>query len=566
MPINYQELGFKCGLEIHQQLEGKKLFCNCPTLNSDKESDIKIERRLRAVAGETGIVDIAAQFEMSKKRKFFYESSSEDTCLIEYDEEPPREMNKKALETTIKIALLLNAKIVDEIQIMRKTVVDGSNVSGFQRTALVAMDGHIKTEDGSIVKMPTICLEEEAAQKLGETKEIVRYKLNRLGIPLIEIATDASIKTPEHAKEVAAQIGMILRSVEGIKRGLGTIRQDVNISIEDGARTEIKGFQDLKSIPKVVEYEVNRQIESIKQNRKLEKEVRKAENDFTTSFLRPLPGAARLYPETDVLPVKADKHYIEKIRKELPKLLNERVKDYTHLYGIGENMAKQILRLNYNFESILNYSRVPIIEEMQKNLNYINKIISTIKMPSIQFDKIIELSNNIKHITESALIPLKELERFQEQLNMTRNVLAHSTVPFEQIFNKLENISKLIDLPKITIRTLTSTLPEIEKEGVDTKNITENDLKEVLRLVAEDKISKEAIPEILKDLDKGKQINEIVDKYALISEKELEEEIKKIIDGKPGLNESAYMGLAMAKYRGKVDGKKVMEIIKKLIA
>ena len=165
MEINYQELGFKCGLEIHQQLSGKKLFCSCPTLNSDKDPDIKLERKLRAVVGETGEVDAAAQFEMLKNRKMIYEGNSEDVCIVETDEEPPHELNKEALETALKVALLLNAKIVDEIQIMRKIVVDGSNVSGFQRTALIAMDGHIESPEGRI-SITTICLEEEAAQKL----------------------------------------------------------------------------------------------------------------------------------------------------------------------------------------------------------------------------------------------------------------------------------------------------------------------------------------------------------------------------------------------------------------
>ena len=226
MEVDYEKLGFKCGLECHQQLEGRKLFCNCLTLNSDKEPDIRIKRKLRAVAGETGEIDIAAKQEMLKNKKFIYESNSEDTCLVEYDEEPPHELNKESLQTTIKVALLLNARVVDEIQVMRKTVVDGSNVSGFQRTALVAMDGHINTLQG-IVKIPTICLEEEAAQKIEESNEFVRYRLDRLGIPLIEIATSADIKSPEHAKEVAGHIGMVLRSVEGVKRGIGTIRQDV---------------------------------------------------------------------------------------------------------------------------------------------------------------------------------------------------------------------------------------------------------------------------------------------------------------------------------------------------
>jgi len=182
MEIDYNKLGFKCGIEVHQQLEGKKLFCDCKTINSTKEPDVKFERRLRAVAGETGEVDVAAKHEMEKGKKFIYEADSADTCLVEYDEEPPHAINKQALETTIKVALLLNAKIVDEIQVMRKTVVDGSNTSGFQRTALVAQDGFIETSLGK-VKIPIICLEEEAAQKIEEGKDSIRYRLDRLGIP-----------------------------------------------------------------------------------------------------------------------------------------------------------------------------------------------------------------------------------------------------------------------------------------------------------------------------------------------------------------------------------------------
>src|SRR3990167_9064056 len=333
MELDYQKLGFKCGLEIHQQLEGKKLFCECPTINSNSEPNVKFERRLRAVAGETGEIDIAAKHEMQKGKKFIYEADSNDTCLVEYDEEPPHELNKQALETTLKIALLLNAKIVDEMQIMRKTVVDGSNVSGFQRTALVAMDGFIETSLGK-VNIPTICLEEEAAQKIEESDDFIVYRLDRLGIPLIEIATDSSIKNPEHAKEVAGHIGMVLRSIEGVKRGLGTIRQDVNISIKDGARTEIKGFQDLRSIPKVIEYEINRQLNAINQNKKLNEEVRKAEPDFTTSFLRPMPGADRLYPETDVVHVKVEKNYVENLKKQLPKLLAHKEDELEKKYKI----------------------------------------------------------------------------------------------------------------------------------------------------------------------------------------------------------------------------------------
>ncbi len=476
MEINYQELGFRCGLEIHQQLEGKKLFCSCPTLNSPKEANIKLERKLKAVAGETGDIDIAAEFEMMKKKKIIYEANSEDVCLVETDEEPPHELNKEALETTIKIALLLNAKIVDEIQVMRKTVVDGSNVSGFQRTALVAMDGFIDSSLGRI-RIPTICLEEEAAQKLEESKDFVRYRLDRLGIPLIEIATSADIKSPEHAKEVAAHIGMILRSVEGVKRGLGTIRQDVNISIKEGARTEIKGFQDLKSIPKAVEYEVKRQIEAIKHGKKLEKEVRKAEQDFTTSFLRPLPGAARLYPETDVLPARVDKNYIERAKKELPKLLVHKIDEFSKKYNINKEIAKELVE-NEIFESLVG-----------------------------KFNKIGPL------------------------------IIANT----------------LVNIPK-EIKT---------RFNLDASQLKNEDFEEIINYLNEGKITKEAIIDLLVKKIKNEKID--IAEFESVSEEGLEKEIKKIIEEKPGLSQSAYMGLVMAKYRGKVDGKKVMETVKKFV-
>ncbi len=476
MEINYQELGFKCGLEIHQQLSGKKLFCRCPSINSTKEPDVRAERRLRAVAGETGSVDAAAEFEMAKKKIFFYEGNSEDVCLVELDESPPDPINREALETALKVSLLLNARIVDEIQVMRKTVIDGSNVGGFQRTALIAMNGFIETPHGK-VSIPTICLEEEAAQKLEEGADFVKYKLDRLGVPLIEIATGAELKNSEQAKDAAGHIGMVLRSVEGIKRGLGTIRQDVNISIEGGSRTEVKGFQDLRSIPKVIEYEVQRQFETIKEGKKIAKEVRKAEPDFTTSFLRPLPGAARLYPETDVLPVIVEKKYLERLKKELPKLLMHKVAEFEKKYSVSAQMARDLI----------------------------------------------------------------EHETFEIYVKKFSKIEPHS----------IANI--LISIPK-----------EIKSRfGIDSSKLAEKDFEDVIGYLNEGKITKEAVIELFVKKLKHEKIN--IAEFKNISEKDLENEIKKIIDEKPGLNQSAYMGLVMAKYRGKVDGKKVMDLLKELI-
>jgi len=339
-PDRYGALGFKCGVEIHQQLETEKLFCRCPSTVHDEHPDIIVRRRLRAVKGEQGEIDIAASFEESKEKGFVYEGCSTSSCLVELDEEPPHSVNAEALRIALEIAMLVNATVVDHIRFMRKIVIDGSNVSGFQRTALIAVDGYLDTSLGKVA-IPTICLEEESAKKIKDGKNEATYRLDRLGVPLIEIGTDASIKNPEHAKEVAEKIGLILRSTEKVKRGLGTIRQDVNVSIRGGARTEIKGFQDLRSIPKVIEFEIQRQMKEIHSGKTIAPAVRKAEADFTTSFLRPMPGADRMYPETDVPAITVTHEMLSSI--ELPELLSDRAKKLES-FGLDKELSLKIAK------------------------------------------------------------------------------------------------------------------------------------------------------------------------------------------------------------------------------
>ena len=335
---DFQKLGFKAGLEIHQQVDSNKLFCNCPSLVRGEKKDFYIRRLIRASAGETGEVDIAARHEMEKKKIFVYTGDRNAVCLVDLDEDPPKKLNKDALYVALQVSKLLNANIVDEIQLMRKTVVDGSNVSGFQRTMLIAMNGHIETSKGK-VEIQSVCLEEESAQKLeSENKNETHYNLDRLGVPLIEIATDASIKDPEHAQETAKLLGMILRSTGKVKRGIGTIRQDVNVSIKGHPRIEIKGFQEIKTMPGAIENEVNRQLNEIKAGKKVEAHVRKANADGTTSFLRPMPGASRMYPETDVPSVVPDiKNII------IPKLISDQVEDIS-VFGLSKDLSESIVK------------------------------------------------------------------------------------------------------------------------------------------------------------------------------------------------------------------------------
>jgi len=478
----------KCGLEIHQQLATKKLFCGCDSKLSDNVL-FKFERTLRPTQSELGEIDRAALEESLKHRRFIYEAT-DNSCLVEADEEPPHELNREALEIALKVALMLNAKIVDEIHVMRKIVIDGSNTSGFQRTALIAVDGYLETSFGR-VKIPTICLEEEAARKIEEKNDYVVYRLDRLGIPLIEISTSPDMKDGDEVKEVAQRIGYILRATKRVRRGVGTIRQDINISTGQG-RVEIKGASKLNMIPRWVNMEIERQetlkeIERILRERKarvdekiydlteifkgtgskiisrilqnggkvlairligfagtlksgkmrlgrefaervrvigikglfhgdelpnygisqeevnkvreflslgdldsfvliaekeekarmgLEKVIERAKmamqgvpnetrgprDDGTTYYLRPLPGGARMYPETDIPPIRIEEEYVEKLKRKLPPLPEERAKELASM-GINEELAWQIIHEGMDdiFEEIVKRYGYPTI-------------------------------------------------------------------------------------------------------------------------------------------------------------------------------------------------------------
>ncbi len=265
----------KIGIEIHQRLDSKKLFCKCPSKIIDgSEPSVVVDRRLHPVFSELGEIDRASMAEFKKSKVFEYQAFKQSNCLIELDEEPPFPLNREALKIVLEIAAQLNASIIDEIHIMRKIVIDGSNTTGFQRTAVIAFNGELETSKGKI-GIPLVALEEESSGILETKEEKTVYRLDRLGIPLVEITTTPDIKDGKHLREVAEKLGMVLRATGKVARGLGTVRQDVNISTEKGARVEIKGAQDLKLLPALVEIEVKRQeklieiIEGLKKNKSL---------------------------------------------------------------------------------------------------------------------------------------------------------------------------------------------------------------------------------------------------------------------------------------------------------
>ncbi len=515
--IDYKKLKFKSGLEIHQQLDTTKLFCDCPSILRSDEADFEVERKLHAIAGELGDIDLAAQYQANLKKTFVYQGYHDNSCLIELDEEPPHKINEEALKIALQISLLLNCKIQPITQIMRKTVIDGSNTSGFQRTVLIAQDGFVETAYGR-VGIDSICIEEDSARKIkideapkgvhqGGARTSARprniseemstggkiyYNLDRLGIPLIEIATAPDIKSPEQAKEVALFMGDVLRSCK-VRRGIGTIRQDVNISIRGENRVELKGVQNIKMFLKTVEKEVVRQKNLSDAKKPTKAEVRNALKDGGSEFLRPMPGADRMYPETDLPLLTISRNLINEVKKSLPRL-NSVIQEELRKKGLNEEMIKLVFKFNK-------------VEE---------------------FKSLLSLYNHPQLVAKLILLYPKEIA----------SKLGKS---FWDVDEKLVDFHGDI---LIALNKSRSGSPELRNSG---RKIAEGDIKSILIKLVEGVDFKEAIK--IEKVDSG----------------EIEEKILKIIKSKPGLNVNAYMGIVMKEFKGTISGKEVMGIIERLM-
>jgi glutamyl-tRNA(Gln) amidotransferase subunit E len=629
MALDYDALGLRVGFEIHQELDTHKLFCDCPSILREEEAPLKIKRRLRPTQSELGEVDRAALTEAIKGKGFRYQVYPENICLVELDEEPPHPVNQKALDIALEIALLFGANLVDEVHVMRKTVIDGSNTAGFQRTMLVATGGKLEIAKGTIT-IQTICLEEDAARKVGEDSEFIDYRLDRLGIPLVEIATGPDFTDPRTPAEAALKVGQLIRATGKVKRGIGTIRQDINVSIRDGARQEIKGVQELSLIPTIVEREVKRQlallrikeelvgrgaarvegkavnvgkvfsktkckaianvlakrgtvlaiklpkfgglvgkelqpgrrfgteladyakvygkvggifhtdelpgygisVEEVSKMRNMlsataddaiaivavkkgnaekaldaviaranqallgvPEETRRALLDGNTEFMRPLPGAARMYVETDIPPIVVDEKKLDCIRKMLPELPEQKVKRYIDEYKLNKELAERM------------------------SLSENSKL----------FEDLVE-----KHVIDPTLIATTLEETLVSLRREARPLVAQTALTWE--------------------------------------NVRYEDLDEIFNLIERAEVAKEAIPDILREVAKGSSVPDVVQRLSLkkITEAELAKMVSDIIQENWVLIEKRgrdamqpLMGILMEKVRGRIDGRLVHQLLER---
>ncbi len=258
-PADYARVGFKSGLEIHQQLyTAKKLFCRCPAGHYSPKYDAEILRHMRPTLSELGEYDGTALMEFKTKKEIIYRINRETVCTYEMDDTPPFMINEDALDIALGIGLLYDCIMVDELHIARKQYLDGSIPTGFQRTTIVGVDGKIPYKDRSI-RIVQLGLEEDACREVSDVGHRRIYRTDRLGMPLIETVTAPDMKTPHEAAEVAQVLRRIVRSTGRVRTGLGAAREDVNVSVTGGTRVEIKGVPRIPRIPLLTYNEALRQ-------------------------------------------------------------------------------------------------------------------------------------------------------------------------------------------------------------------------------------------------------------------------------------------------------------------
>ena len=263
---SYKELGLMCGLEVHQQLKTeKKLFCHCPAGKFQKMDQFQAEitRHMRPTLSEMGGYDGTALMEFKTKKTIIYRIADETTCTYEIDDTPPFKINNQALNIALEIAQLLKSNIVGELHITRKQYLDGSIPTGFQRTAIVSIEGEIPLKSKT-VRIIQLSIEEDSCREVSDVGHVRVYTTDRLGMPLIETVTYPELETPFEAAEAAQYIRFLNRSTGKVRTGIGAAREDVNVSIAGGTRVEIKGVSRISSIPELVHNEAFRQKSLLK--------------------------------------------------------------------------------------------------------------------------------------------------------------------------------------------------------------------------------------------------------------------------------------------------------------
>ncbi len=648
--IDTKKLGMKVGLEFHQQVlatypgavavdprfdphvHGSKLFCRCPAVMREEEPDLEFLRELRAVSGETGSVDVAARFEHAKRQFTVYKAHSNSTCLIEYDEEPIMPVNEQAMEVALIVARkLFKLCILDEIPVVRKIVVDGSNVSGFQRTMLVAVgskESYIEVGDKKI-GIDLLCLEEESAKNLGTRDDMRVFQLDRQGIPLIEVATAPDISSPEEATAVAGRIGALLRTTGRMKRGLGTIRQDLNISIREGTRVEIKGVQDLSMVADLVMSEATRQARMVELIQELKNRGLKSDDfqeepvDVTECFEK---TKAKFVKNA----IKAKKLVLGLKLKQCKGLigaelqpdyrfgteLSDRVKVVAHVGGIlhsdempaygisADEVETTVKSLDCSEEDAF----VLVVDEAMKAdkaLHSINGFITSLLVVGLE-GEVRQAKGSVSsylrplpgssrmypetdavpfRVTDDVLaridaiaveLPEEREKRYMDELKLSTNLAKGMALhPDSSLLEEIVVKTKVS--PTTVATTILETVVALRRSDIPIENLRDSHFFDLFEALAAGLFDAKAIPDILTHIAESPEMTtkEVVDKLGLgsIDEDEVMQVVDEIVKQNISLIQAkgraatgSVMGKVMKTLSGRASGKQVSALVAKRIA
>jgi len=625
--IDFEKIDLKVGLEIHQQLNtNKKLFCKCRPIESDEYTE-KFSRSLRTAKSELGELDPAALFEKTKSKKINYYANSQSSCLVEKDEEPPHDLDHDAKKISLLISSMLESKIFSEIHVMRKTVIDGSNTTGFQRTMLVSQGGNLKV-NGKNIGVQAVCLEEDAAKLLKDEQNERNYSLDRLGVPLVEIALEPVSTKPSGVKEIALTLGRLLRATRMVKRGIGSIRQDVNISVMNSGIVEVKGVQQLDQLEKIIGYEAKRQHGLILIAEKLKK-------------------LSITITKEDVLDVTeifkdCDSKIIQKALKSNAKIKAIRIRNFSGIFGFEPypeiRLGKEIGQLvrffgiggvfhsdelpNYGIndsyvdkvrkhleladqdgfliiageDSKLDYAVNSIVKRIQDAANGVpaetraatqdgetvflrprpgaSRMYPETDIPSISvMPEEVKLARDTANATKSWDESITEIQK-NHGLNSQLS---------EQIFDSeyMEMFEKICEnkknSPNFVASILCSSITNLERKGLDAMLLKPEHIIESFELLASGKIPKESLEIIFESIMSGKSENVSIAMQSTdvssMDEAELNRILDKIIQNNMDLVKErgehavvTLMGIAMKEVRGKASGKMVNDLLRKKVS
>lgn len=617
---DYKKVGFKSGLEIHQQLlTEKKLFCRCPAGKYSREYDAEILRHMRPTLSEMGVYDGTALMEFKTKKNIIYHIKRETVCTYEMDDTPPFLINEDALDIAIGIGMLYNCNIVDELHIARKQYLDGSIPTGFQRTAIYALDGWIPYKDRK-VRIVQMSIEEDSCREVSDIGHDRVYLTDRLGMPLIETVTEPAMRTPQEAAEVAWQCSKLVRSTHKVRRGMGAAREDVNVSVEGGTRIEIKGVPQITMIPILTYNEAMRQWNLLRLREELKKrgitpETFESESYDITKLLKkvhyaPLKNAADSGMKISCVVLKGFKellHWHTQTDTYFSKEISDRVRVIACLTNIpnllnSDSTSDTISSADWlkvkKFTNAADNDTMVIVWGGDDDVKTaVSEIIirakeATIGVPSETRQAMSDGTNGFERILPGADRMYPDTDLPPKKITKEKIKQIKSWLP-EQFWKRIEWYIKL-GIPKDTIEELSvSNYAELFKQAVNEWKINpttaavfliqfpkrlkkngcmiewmhESMLEAILKNYAEGKIPKDALLSTLKNVTElGVFTEEVILNPA--DNKEIEETIKlekseydKMKINNPEKKSEILMGMVMKKLRGRIAAKDIADKI-----